>query len=418
MRTCFLWAGLLTILCGQVMAQRACHTSEYQQQEMINDPGLAVRVAAIETFIQKQKTKARSAGETARLQHGVIKIPVVVHILYHQPGENISDERVSSQIEMLNKCFRKQNADTTHTPAAFKALSADCEIEFQLAISDPRRRSTTGIIRKYTPTAEWQMDDKMKFSADMGDDAWDASSYLNIWVCNLRRIAGYASLPGADPSKDGIVIDYTVFGTNTSSGYEMGKTAVHEAAHWLGVKHVWGDDYCGDDLVEDTPKQGNYTTGCPAGIRVSCSNGPAGDMYMNYMDYTNDACINLFTEGQKTRMRTLFMSGGQRSALLASLGLSTPLIFESPVPDEAPRWLHPQIYPNPATNELTIDVAYDIRWIGKTITITDISGHTVMQVKIVSKIQRFNVSRLQTGMYFLSVRKEDGSYIKQKFIKM
>ncbi|MBL7742882.1 MAG: T9SS type A sorting domain-containing protein [Chitinophagaceae bacterium] len=418
MRTCFLLVGLLIILSGQVMAQRACNTSEYQQQELINDPAFAARLDAIEAFIQKQKSKAQSANTSARLQQGVIKIPVVVHILYHQPGENISDQRVNSQIEMLNKCFRRQNADTANTPASFKALSADCEIEFQLAISDPQRRNTSGVIHKYTPVVEWQMDDKMKFASEMGDDAWNPSGYLNIWVCNLKRIAGYASLPGSEASKDGIVIDYSVFGTNGSSGYEMGKTAVHEVAHWLGIKHIWGDAYCGDDLVEDTPKQGNYTTGCPTGARVSCTNGPAGDMYMNYMDYTNDACINLFTEGQKTRMRTLFTTGGQRSSLLSSSGLSAPLIFESPLPDESPRWLHPQIYPNPVTSELTIDVAYDVRWVGKTVSISDISGHIVMQVTITSKIQTVNISRLQTGMYFLSVRKEDGSYIKQKFIKM
>jgi hypothetical protein len=418
MRTYLVLAGILFILSDRAAAQRACNTSEYQQQELINDPALAVKVARIEAFIQKQKEKNQPANTSARLQHGIIKIPVVVHILYHSPEENISDQRVFSQIEILNKCFRKQNADTANIPGVFKPLAADCEIEFQLAISDPRKRSTTGIIHKYTPIEEWKMDDKMKFSSEMGDDAWDPSGYLNIWVCNLKRVAGYAAVPGSEASKDGIVVDYSVFGTNVSSGYETGKTAVHETGHWLALKHTWGDAYCGDDLIGDTPTQGNYTTGCPTGIRVSCSNGPSGDMYMNYMDYTNDACVNLFTEGQKTRMRALFAAGGQRSSILSSLGLSPPLIFESPLPDESPRWLSPKIYPNPANSELTIDIAYDIRWIGKTISISDISGHIVMQVPITSKTQTVNISKLQTGMYFLSVRKEDGSYIKQKFIKI
>src|ERR1043165_4981181 len=100
----------------------------------------------------------------------------------------------------------------------------------------------------------------------------------------------------------------------------MGRTAVHEVGHWLGLKHIWGDAACGDDLVEDTPPQGWYTQGCPTGFHSSCNNGVMGDMYMNYMDYTSDACMNLFTAGQKQRMRALFATGGARASLLQSKG--------------------------------------------------------------------------------------------------
>ncbi|HEY6505310.1 MAG TPA: M43 family zinc metalloprotease [Chitinophagaceae bacterium] len=418
MRTYFILALVLIISFGQLSAQRACSTVDYLQNEIAKDPSIATQSANIEKFIQRQIANTQTANSVARLQHNVIKIPVVVHILYHQPGENISDQRVYSAIDILNKCFRRNNADSINTPVAFKPVAADCEIEFQLAISDPGKKSTNGIIHKYTPVAEWQADDKMKFSSEMGDDAWDPQSYLNIWVCNVRRVAGYSSVPGSVATKDGVVVDYAVFGTNGASGYEMGKTVVHEAGHWLGLKHVWGDALCGDDLVHDTPNQGNFTLGCPTGIRISCGNGPTGDMYMNYMDYTNDQCINLFTEGQKTRMRTLFAPGGPRNAILYSAGLNTPLIIEAPVPDEPPRWLHYQVYPNPATTELTLDIAYDTRWIGKTITIFNVNGQAVMQVRVTSKIQKINISRLKTGMYFLSGKKEDGSFIKQKFIKI
>lgn len=418
MRTYLVLAFLLITSWGRVVAQRACLTAEYYQKELAGDPSLAGQARSIEQFIQRQIAHRAPSNVSARLLHEVIKIPVVVHVLYHQPGENISDQRVYSAIDVMNQCFRRANADTANTPAIFKSLAADCEIEFQLAISDPRRRSTNGIIHKYTPIAEWQADDKMKFSAEMGDDAWDPKSYLNIWVCNVRRVAGYSSVPGGPENKDGIVIDHTVFGKNGSSGYEMGRTAVHEAGHWLGLKHVWGDALCGDDLVDDTPKQGNFTSGCPTGTRVSCSNAPGGDMYMNYMDYTNDACINLFTEGQKIRMRSLFAPGGPRFSILSSAGLSLPMIIESPLPDEAPRWLHCQIYPNPATSELTLDIAYDVRWVGKTISISNASGQVIMRIPITMKIQKINISRLATGMYFLSAKKEDGSFIKQKFIKM
>jgi hypothetical protein len=417
MRTYVILIGILIFSFGQLAAQRACSSADYLQNELRNDPSLANQVNSIETFIQTQIARAQTTNTAARVYGFTIKIPVVVHILYHLPGENISDEQVYNQIEVLNKCFRRTNADTVNTPAVFKSRAADCEIEFQLAISDPKKRNTTGIIHKYTPVSYWYADDQMKLSAQMGDDAWDAKNYLNIWVCNMRKVAGYSSVPGGAAEKDGVVIDYTSFGANNTSGYEMGKTAVHEAGHWLGLKHIWGDANCGDDLVGDTPKQGDYNIGCPSSVRITCGNAPTGDMYMNYMDYTNDACTNLFTEGQKTRMRTLFAPGGLRYSILSSYGLNAPLIIESPLPDEPPRWLYPQLYPNPATNELILDIAYDTRWIGKIISVLNVNGQQVMQAQITSRLQKIDVSKLKPGLYFISANK-DGSYIKQKFIKM
>jgi len=392
----------LFIFINQLTAQRSCPTLTYLQEQLKNDPSLLEKINAIETFTRQQNTTTNNSHLRTN-QENIIKIPVVIHILYHQPYENITDAQVYSQLEALNRDYRRKGADTANTPAVFKPLAADCEIEFQLAISDPRRRSTTGIIRKYTPIAYWQADDKMKFSSEMGDDAWDAKSYLNIWVCNLERVAGYSSVPGGPDDKDGVVIGYPVFGTiNTTSGFDMGKTAVHEVGHWLNLKHTWGDTDCGDDLVDDTPKQRDYNQGCPSGIRISCGNGPNGDMYMNYMDFVNDACMNLFTNGQKARMRALFAPGGVRNSILSSTGLSTPLIVE---------------IPNPATTEMTLDLTYDIRWIGKVLKVTNQQGQIVMQITIDSKNQKINVSRLQPGMYFINAKKDDGDFIKQKFIK-
>lgn len=418
MRLYFTLIVFFILSVGRLTAQRACSSADYQQNELHNNPSFINEANRIETFIQQQIKDKVSANPAARLQQMIITIPVVVHILYHQPGENISDQQVFSQIEMLNQCFRRLNADTVNTPNVFKSVAADCEIEFKLAISDPMWRSTTGIIRKYTPVTEWKADDQMKFSEQLGDDAWNSKMYFNIWVCNMKGVAGYASTPGGAEEKDGIVIGYKVFGATGSTGFEMGRTAVHETGHWLGLRHLWGDINCGDDLVDDTPKQSYYNMGCPSGIRITCGNAPNGDMYMNYMDYTNDACVNIFTEGQKTRMRSLFAQGGPRYPILLSTGLNYPLITESPLPEEPPRWLHPQIYPNPATSELTLDIAYDFRWIGNTLAILNVSGQLVMQVPITSKIQKINISRLQPGVYFLSVKKEDGRFIKQKFVKI
>jgi hypothetical protein len=403
------------LLSCQLEAQQRCASSIYQEEQLRNNPSLVDRINAIELFSKQQLT----SGTYNRIEGSVIKIPVVVHILYRTAAEKISDEQVASQIAALNKYFRRTNSDTTNTPAYFRQFAADCEIEFQLAISDPGKRSTSGIIRKYTPITKWKADDQMKFSANMGDDAWDPKSYLNIWVCNLDRFAGYASLPGGEEKKDGVVISYTAFGTSSSaSGYDLGKTAVHEIGHWLNLKHLWGDEYCGDDGVSDTPKQASYTVGCPSTIRITCGNSPFGDMYMNYMDFTNDKCINMFTLGQKVRMRSLFTNGGARSSILLSKGLNTPLLYNSPLPEQDPQWLHPNLYPNPAVNQLNLDLNYDSRWIGKIIFVTNLQGQHVMNVMITSKNMQIDISRLQSGVYFIAAKKDDGESIKLKFIKL
>ncbi len=149
------------------MGQKSCVSFSYQQEQIAKEPSLATRMNAIEKFTAQAKqtnsqTLSRGSGPN------IITIPVVVHILYHYPYENISDAQVFSQIDALNRDYRRRGADTANTPAVFKPLAADCEIEFQLAISDPRRRSTSGIVRKYTPVTTWQADDRMKFNSNTG----------------------------------------------------------------------------------------------------------------------------------------------------------------------------------------------------------------------------------------------------------
>ncbi len=410
----FTFAFLFFVWQGQ--AQKECQTAEYHQQLLSRQPSLKNTLNDIEDFIQRKLHSERTAG---RMHIGpVFTVPVVVHILYNRPEENISDERVFSQIAVLNETFRRLNADTAKTPAAFRDIAADCGIEFKLAISDPQRRATSGIVRKYTPVTQWTADDRMKYSAETGNDVWDPENYLNIWVCNLGRVVGYSSFPGGPAEKDGIVIHYGVFGKNNKAGYEMGKTAVHEAGHWMGLRHIWGDAYCGDDWVDDTPKQANFTTGCPTGVRLSCNSGPNGDMYMNYMDITADACTNLFTEGQKERMRGYFHSGGPRHRILTSYALQPPLISEIPLPEEPPKWLQPKIYPNPATHELVIDMSYDIRWVGASIAITNAKGQFMGHYMVTSKQVRLNIENFQPGLYFLVASRKDGEIIKHKFLKM
>ncbi|RYF77776.1 MAG: zinc metalloprotease, partial [Chitinophagaceae bacterium] len=314
---CLLQVGLLSV------AQERCASSAYIESLKSSSPAEAARMADAERFLQKDRTlfSENAKGATAP----VIKIPVVVHVLYNNASQNISDALIKSQIDALNRDFRRQNADSVKTPARFKAIAADIEIEFYLATVDPKGRGTNGIIRKQTSVANWFNNDKIKSSAQGGDDPWESQNYLNIWVGKLISGAGYSSAPGSDGTKDGVVINYSAFGSSDANGYyNMGRTATHEIGHWLGLKHIWGDAQCGDDGISDTPPQGWYTQTCPTGFQSTCNNGELGDMYMNYMDYTPDACMNLFTEGQKRKMRTAFADGGPRASLLQSKGLKEP----------------------------------------------------------------------------------------------
>src|SRR5687767_3090766 len=410
---------LLTVLTFlQLYAQQRCLSFGYLQEQLQADPHLHNILTQIEEYTRQKSNLYNQSNTRISSSTEIIKIPVVFHILYHLPEENISMQRIQEQLDVLNRDFRRRNPDTIKTPGVFQSLAADMEIEFQLAKSDPMGKSTNGIVRRYTPVKQWMSDDKMKFSSEYGDNAWDSKSYLNIWVCNLFDGLAYSAFPGSDPAKDGMVLNYRVVGNNGGySQYDKGRTAVHEAGHWLNLRHIWGDVYCGDDNVDDTPRQGTYTAGCPEGTRLSCSNGPNGDMYMNYMDFTGDACLNMFTHGQKQRARTLFEPGGARSSLLSSKGFDEPVIFESVLPDFYPKWLNAKMYPNPASNHLTIYFEYDERWLGKELFVIDLNGKLVMKKIINANILELDISKLNAGIYFIRAQKEDEN-ILQKFIKL
>ena len=410
MRTLIL--GICITISSSVFAQRECATQSYLEEQKLSLPSLSRKLEAIENFIQRQKANTRLQGEGVA---AVIKIPVVVHVLYSSPSQNISEAQIKSQIDALNRDFRRDNWDSTNTPERFKPLAADVQIEFALATADPAGRSTDGIVRKQTSVINWKSDDKIKSSAEGGSDPWDSRYYLNIWVGNLQYVIGYSTLPGGPAEKDGVVIATTVFGTIGKEGaYNLGRTTVHEVGHWLGLKHIWGDYYCGDDLVDDTPKQGNFTPGCPSTFRTSCNNGSAGDMYMNYMDYTGDACLNLFTQGQKERMRSLFAAGGPKNSLLFSRGLNKPWVEGAPLVEQ-PFVPFAKLYPNPATNEVVLNL--DEKWIGRQLRIASANGVVLSTITIISKKQTVRLTALKAGMYFL--QGDNGAEeFRQRFIKL
>jgi hypothetical protein len=362
---------------------------------------LANAVQNADYFSLESKTKKTATEDP------VIRIPVIVHVLYNNAAQNISDAQIRSGIEALNRDFRRRAADTVNTPQRFKKLAADVQIEFALATADPFGRATTGIERKQVSRIGWMADDKMKHTADGGMNGWNSNSYLNIWIVNLIGGSGYSSVPGSAPENDGVVINYAAFGTiNTTAPFHLGRTAVHEVGHWLGLKHIWGDAACGDDGINDTPPQGFFTKGCPSGFRSSCNNGTSGDMYMNFMDYTNDECMNLFTAGQRERMRSLFAEGGARASLLQSRGLSEPSLAEAPLPTGSTA-----LYPNPATHSITVQVNDAMR--GKNLLIYNSEGRLVKKETATSQQHTITVSELRAGVYFVK-----GEGYLQKFIKL
>lgn len=303
-----------------VPLKRNCGTTEYMDQQLAQDPSWKKRLEELETF-----TENFSQGRDAYKTQAVITIPVVVHIVYKNANENISDAQVLSQIAVLNEDFRKLNADTNLIPSVFKPLAADPQIEFCMAVQDPNGNPTTGITRTQTATSTFTSNNGVKSASTGGVNPWPVNKYLNIWVCNLGGgLLGYAQFPGGSASTDGVVVGYKYFGTigTASAPYDKGRTATHEIGHWLNLRHVWGDANCGNDFVSDTPTSQAANYGCPSFPNVTCGNGPDGDMFMNYMDYADDACMQMFTAGQTTRM--LAALNGPRSALLTSDGC-TPL---------------------------------------------------------------------------------------------
>ena len=253
-------------------------------------------------------------------QSVVITVPVVFHVLYANSTQNISDAQVQSQLDILNADFRRQNSDQDN----IWSQAADTEIEFCLASFDPDGASTNGILRVPTSVSSFGSNDAMKFTSQGGSDAWPASDYLNYWVCNLGGgLLGYAQFPGGSASTDGVVCGYQYTGDigTASSPFDLGRTGTHEVGHWLNLRHIWGDGPCGnDDFVSDTPESDASNFGCALG-HVSCS---TTDMVQNYMDYSDDACMNVFTAGQATRMQALFAPGGARESILNSDGCAPP----------------------------------------------------------------------------------------------
>ncbi len=287
-----------------ISGRRMCASQDVLAEQLEADPTLAIRMNQIEAFTQK----AISTSNFRLSSTGKIIIPVVVNVLYRTATENVSDAQIQSQINVLNKDFTATNSDFSNIPALFSGVAANVDITFELV----------QINKKSTKKTSWGTRDAMKSTKQGGFDPTSPTTTLNIWVCTIgSNILGYAQFPGGKAATDGVVIDSRCFGTigTLYADYNLGRTATHEVGHWMNLRHIWGDATCGSDQVTDTPTHNTANYGVPDYPHLSTCPGTPVEMTMNYMDYTDDRGMYMFTDGQKNRIQAVFATGGPRATI-------------------------------------------------------------------------------------------------------
>jgi hypothetical protein len=323
------------LLCLSAAAQKTdrtvpekCGTVQHLEQQFQQHPLLRKRFE--EKRIEFSRTISTRGQIKARQLNSTVYIPVVFHIVLDIPNL-VTDDQVQAVLDTLNKDFSGANADSVKIPSYFKPLFGKSAIQFSLARRTPDGDPTTGIERIITSKTSFGLDDGVKHSYSGGVASWNTSKYLNFWICPLAGgLLGYGTIPedGTPPSDEGVVIEYRSLPGGSLTAFNGGKTLTHEVGHFFNLYHIWGDDdgsCTGSDDVGDTPNQADATSGCPTGVLLDkCT--PAGDgvMYQNYMDYSDDPCLVMFTNGQVDRMESALTF--YRSSLMSSNG-SLPVIL-------------------------------------------------------------------------------------------
>lgn len=399
-----------------INAQSKCSTMQILEKRIKQDPALKFRRELSEIETQNLISVSNNFKNTQI----VVTIPVVVHVLYNNATQNISLFQILSQIDILNLDFRLLNIDALNGLHPFWPVTADAQIQFCLASRDPSGAPTTGVTRTFTDSISFLGIGSEKYSVTGGINNWDPTKYLNLWVCDLSASGGtlgYAAFPSdlaTSPSDDGVVISYTAFGNigTATAPNNLGRTATHEVGHWLNLSHIWGDAICGDDFVADTEIAEDNNFGCPTfphNSNSTCGAGPNGEMYMNYMDYVDDYCMVMFTDGQATRMHAAL--SGDRLGLLSSLGC-TPVSGLSEVSLENIF----SIYPNPSNTIFTVDAELKKNK-NLSIDLCDLLGNKILQFQnVVGFPFQINISDLATGSYFVNFRTANYLITKKVFI--
>lgn len=303
--TASLMLGMATFSNAQTVVK--CATHEYTEEVSKQDPQFIINQAQLE-----KETQAYIKGLKPGVNKSAVKIiPIVFHVFHNGGSENIPKERILEQVEILNKDFRRLNADTASTNPIYKGIAADCQIEFRLAKIDPNGNCTDGIVR-YQTDQTFNADNPIKALS-----AWPNNKYFNVWVVETITpsagtpaggvVLGRSQFPGGANATDGILLKSTVCG-NTTAYNNYGRTLSHEMGHSFNLRHIWGDATCGTDLVDDTPPHSAANSGCPINKISTCVSGNVVEMTENYMDYTDGSCQNMFSIGQNVRVQATINS--------------------------------------------------------------------------------------------------------------
>lgn len=412
----FLLIGFILINLDVYAQMNKCKTMDLYKEHLKKNTNLNyIRLKneqQTQIWINEQQTHAKTRN--------IITIPVVVHVIYKTANQNISDNQIYSQIDAMNEDFRLFNTDSLDDTHPFWTYTADTQIEFCLASTDPNGIPTTGITRTQTTVNSFDGSGNEKYTSLGGKDNWDPTKYLNIWVCDLSaggNLLGYATFPSdlaSFPDDDGVVINYTAFGTigTAQAPNNLGRTGTHEVGHWLNLYHIWGDETCGDDMVSDTEVAFESNYGCPDfpyNANSSCGSGDDGEMFMNYMDYVDDACMVMFTFGQANRMRSAL--NNTRSGLLSSEGCQSNAGIK-----ENTTFKNVLVFPNPSSCEISI--SFNLISNEKIdVEILNLMGDKILSFEDVKNSNiEINVENLASGSYFVKLKSQTSVFTQKIFI--
>jgi hypothetical protein len=390
--------------------------------------------------VKEQFEIAKAHQQTKTNKSQLYTIPVVVHVVYNTPNQNLPDSVIHRQIATLNEDYQRLNADTVNMRGDFDIVKGSPNIQFMLAQIDPAGNPTTGITR--TETAQTTFGDfglisgdfstleKVKQTAEGGIDPWDQDHYLNIWVCNMEifntpALLGFATPPSGLPNwpagsvpnlSDGVVIQYQAFGNNNPNPLDMGqgaidvrgRTTTHEVGHYLGLRHIWGDGGCTEqDGIDDTPNASDQSNFDCDNTKNTCTdniqNVDLPDMIENYMDYSAETCQNSFTQGQVDLMRGVL--DNQRY----------DLVHDNPASLETEDLVTTNLFPNPAEHKITIQMNHGS---ADEVVIYNLSGAKLTSVLNQNESYVIDVSQFEKGIYFAKIFKGGVLLNTEKFVKL